>query len=229
MSIALTFIATGDYIAYVPGLIASARRHFARDHKIVFWCFSDSEPPRMSNVRWRRIQHEPWPGPTLHRYRHLATAIDSLASYDYVFHCDADARFVQTVNGQVLGNLVAVLHPGHADGKQLPHERREQSTACTDAGERRFYFAGGFQGGTSAAYLKAVVSLEEMVDIDESQGVTAVWHDESHWNRYLIDFPPDVILPRSFLACESLPTPETKFLSLLKPEIVIHGQSARTR
>ena len=33
---------------------------------------------------------------------------------------------------------------------------------------------------------------------DLDQGIIAVWHDESQWNRYCLDFNPDVILNPSY-------------------------------
>jgi hypothetical protein len=29
-------------------------------------------------------------------------------------------------------------------------------------------------------------------------GIVARWHDESHWNRYLIDHPPSLVLSPSY-------------------------------
>jgi hypothetical protein len=32
------------------------------------------------------------------------------------------------------------------------------------------------------------------INEDESNGVLATWHDESHWNRYLTIYPPTKVL-----------------------------------
>ena len=34
----------------------------------------------------------------------------------------------------------------------------------------------------------------ERIDVDDKNGVMAVWHDESHWNRQLKQFPPTLVL-----------------------------------
>ena len=45
--------------------------------------------------------------------------------------------------------------------------------------------------------------MEEMdaaIRDNEQRGITAVWHDESHWNRYLIDHPPTVELSPAYMS-----------------------------
>jgi len=216
MRIALTVIATGDYLGFIPGLLWSVRRYWTTD--VTCWVFGDREPPRAADVRWCRVEHEPWPGPTLHRYHHLAQAINSLACFDYVFHCDADLRFVQPVGDEVLGSLTATIHQGFAGRArdEFTYESRPQSAAWIAPGEGTAYYAGGFQGGSGDSYLAAVEELRRMIDLDDSAGLTARWHDESHWNSYLVRHPPDVVLPAGWLSCETKRRPESVALSLYK-------------
>jgi histo-blood group ABO system transferase len=37
-----------------------------------------------------------------------------------------------------------------------------------------------------------------LIDEDLEKGIIAVWHDESHWNRYCIDNTPTTILSPSY-------------------------------
>ncbi len=41
--IGLLVIATGKYISFVPSLIASADKHFCKDHKVTYFIFTDGE------------------------------------------------------------------------------------------------------------------------------------------------------------------------------------------
>lgn len=40
--------------------------------------------------------------------------------------------------------------------------------------------------------------MARWIDEDALNGVTAVWHDESHWNRYLVNHPPTLSLTPSY-------------------------------
>jgi hypothetical protein len=65
------------------------------------------------------------------------------------------------------------------------------------------YFCGGFQGGTSESFLEACRTMKQNIDIDDSNSVMAKWHDESHWNRYVINNPPSTILSQSYVYPEN--------------------------
>jgi histo-blood group ABO system transferase len=79
------------------------------------------------------------------------------------------------------------------------------------------YFAGGFNGGTSLEYLKMAKKISENIIDDFNRGFIAIWHDESHLNRYFIDNPPTKILNPSYCYPENWNIPfERKLLALDK-------------
>ena len=215
----LCVIATGAYGQFVPALLESARLHFLAEHDVSFLLLSDKEPAEGLVDKWVQVEHEPWPGPTLHRYRWMLRAEDWLSKADYIFYIDADCLFVDTVGTEILGNLTAVAHQGfinhHPDS--LPYERRPSSMAFVRWPEGVRYYAGGFQGGASRLYLDAMKTIDGWIEWDtQNAGRVAVWHDESHWNRFLINRPPDVSLPPTYLSCEAERLPGTKLLALDK-------------
>ncbi len=57
--------------------------------------------------------------------------------------------------------------------------------------------------------------LANNIDIDYSRGIIAVWHDESHMNRYFIDNSPTVILSPSYCYPENVNLSYTKRLLAL--------------
>jgi histo-blood group ABO system transferase len=69
------------------------------------------------------------------------------------------------------------------------------------------YFAGGFNGGTKEQYLKMAQKLATNIRLDYDKNIIAVWHDESHINRYFIDNPPTKILDPGYCYGESLKPP----------------------
>lgn len=69
--------------------------------------------------------------------------------------------------------------------------------------------------------------MDRAVAEDETNGLVAVWHDESHWNRYLLDHPPDVELPPSYCSPEGWPVDEpARILALRKDHAAIRGLDA---
>ncbi len=223
MRIALCVIATGKYGRFVRPLWESAQRFFLPGHEVRLFLFSDAPAPvACEHVA---VRHRPWPGPTLFRYHTLLEAANRLATFDYLYHCDADMEFVAPVGDEVLGPLVAVLHPGFA-GKppcEFTYERRPESQAYVPPGAGRHYYAGGFQGGRSGEYLAAARSIRQAIDDDLRQNLVALWHDESHWNRYGLDHPPAVVLPPTYCCPQSWPMPGRKLLALDKDHAEIRS------
>jgi histo-blood group ABO system transferase len=68
-----------------------------------------------------------------------------------------------------------------------------------------------------------MTAMREAIDDDLRRGVVAAWHDESHWNRYLVDHPADVVLPPEYCCPESWPLPGRKLLALEKDHAALRG------
>ncbi len=209
-------MATGKYVHFVPPLIQSAREHFCKEHQITYFVFTDGILEPASDVVQLYQTKVPWPYATMMRYHAYASYRDVFSQQDYLFACDADMLFVDTVGSEILGDRVATLHPGFI-GKRGSYETNPISTAYISDQEGEFYFAGGFYGGTVKEFLHIIDTNIHNIEIDLSRQYIAVWHDESHWNRYCIDCPPTLILYPAYLYPESwvLPYPR-KLLALDK-------------
>lgn len=143
-----------------------------------------------------------WPMPTLMRYHLFLKEEDALKDLDYLFYMDADMKVVEKVSDEILGDgLTAAPHPGYElQPKYIPpYEPNPQSTAyiprlgrlIEEGGKKRFmpfYAAGGFQGGKTKPFFKAMKVMRKNIDTDFNHGYTAIWNDESHWNKYLWEF-----------------------------------------
>ena len=75
------------------------------------------------------------------------------------------------------------------------------------------YFAGGFNGSKDE-YLKMSKELSSNIDKDFNNGIIAVWHDESHINRYFASNPPTAILDPGYCYGES-------FYALFIPDLTV--------
>jgi histo-blood group ABO system transferase len=77
------------------------------------------------------------------------------------------------------------------------------------------YFAGGFNGGSSIEFLKMCDKISTNIEKDLQNGYIAIWHDESHLNRYFLDNPPTKILDPGYCYPESWGLPFSKKLLAL--------------
>ncbi len=183
-----------------------------------------------------------WPAPTLMRYHLFLNEEEKLKDYDYIFYLDADMRVVSKVSDEILNDgLMAAEHPMYSLRREYipPYEPNPNSTAyinrpgkvIDENGKPRFkpyYYAGGFQGGTSKAFLEAMRTMKENIDKDFDKGYVAIWNDESHWNKYISDYKGElVVMSPSYVYPDSLvkeyyePTwgcsYEPKIITLTKP------------
>jgi histo-blood group ABO system transferase len=193
MKIGLMTIATGKaYQEYAYDLFESANSFFPEADQIVF---TDSPSAFRLKTNAIYVDEMGYPEATLFRYRTFLSKSWFLSSYDYLFYADADMQFVRPVENIIYSDLVATLHPGYYKQKGTP-ETRSISTACCP--DNRAYYCGGFQGGSAERYLEAARVMAANIEEDERNKVLAVWHDESHWNRYLRDVPPTQVLTPSY-------------------------------
>jgi histo-blood group ABO system transferase len=218
MKIGLLIIATNKYTQFLQPLIESADEFFLKGKDVTYFVFTNEEIDIDSerNVVKINVDHKEWPWMTLGRYKIFANNKDELSKMDYLYYSDADMRFVGDVGDEILSDRVATQHPGYYGTRGTP-ETNPNSLACVNLNEEMQYFAGGFNGGSSIEYLKMCKTISENIDTDYSKGIIAIWHDESHMNRYFIDNKPTKILNPSYCYGESMNIPfEKKLIALDK-------------
>jgi histo-blood group ABO system transferase len=196
-NIGLLIVATGRYIEFVAPLIESAEKHFCRNHNVTYFVFTDGQAPQAPNVVSIYQQRLGWPYDTMMRLPMYYQSRDYFKDMDYLFACDADMLFVDEVGDEILGDLVGTLHPGYV-GSKGTYEHRPISTAYIHPREGRCYYAGGFNGGKRDEFLKLTQTISENIKTDLDRDIIAVWHDESHLNRYYASNPPTITLTPSY-------------------------------
>jgi histo-blood group ABO system transferase len=201
--IGLLVIATNKYTQFVQPLISSADDFFLKNHDVTYFVFTNQDIDINSNrsVVKKNVEHKEWPWMTLGRYKIFSDNSEELSKMDYLYYCDADMRFVGDVGDEILEERVSTQHPGYVGLRGTP-ETNPLSLACVFEHEEMQYFAGGFNGGYSNEYLKMAKHISNNINIDYSKGLIAVWHDESHMNRYFIDNKPTKILDPSYCCNE---------------------------
>ena len=206
MKICILTIATNQYLQFVEKLYDDIEENFLNGHEINCLLFTDHEIEETSdNVRVHYIDHEPWPMPTLKRYNYFVKEKDFILDHDYCFYFDVDMRLDGKVGDEVLGDLVATRHGYQSfhDPSAQSFDRNSESLAYVAPDEETVtYYAGGFNGGRTKSFMEMADVISDRVNKDLEKGVVALWHDESHMNRYLIDNPPTLDLNPEYCYAE---------------------------
>lgn len=188
--IGILYICTGRYSSFWEGFYHSAQEFMFNGADLRFYVFTDNESLLRSyipNVMFIYSKAEPWPFPTLMRFR---TFLAQEAKYDvdYLLFCNANLRVTSSINiSDVFGDseLFATVHPGY-EGKitsSFPYELNSKSRAYTEI-RAPDYVCGGFNGGKKSAFLGLCSTLNDRIQKDLDEGIIAIWHDETHFNRY---------------------------------------------
>ena len=205
MKILILTIATNKYIQFVERLYDNIEEKFLNGHEIQGLLFTEHDVETSDNIKVSQIDHEPWPMPTLKRYNYFVKEKDYISQFDYCYYFDVDMGIVSEVGDEVLSDLVATMHPYQSfyPKEQRTYDRNPKSFAYVPPGEEgELYYAGGFNGGSTKRFLEMAEVLADRVNKDLENGVIALWHDESHMNRYLIDNPPSLSLTPTYCFAE---------------------------
>ncbi len=227
--VAVLIPATQRYTALIAPLLASFDGRFLTDCEVEPIVLTDL--PAKVPARTLFIEHHPWPGVAMRKYQYFCQYQKELSEFDYVFMCDADMRVVAPIGREILGELVATQHSGYFDkpAEAFPYERNPASTAFIANGAGTVYAQTAFFGGTTKAVLAMAADRNAAIEADNAQGLVAIWHDESHFNRYIYDHPAEVVLSPSYCFPEGSSYPfEPKILALDKDHDVIRSTGLQT-
>ena len=193
MKIGIIFIGTAKYRQFFEGYYEGIIKNFLPEHDKQFFVFTDNlnDPVfEKENVTKFEIQHQGWPYITLHRFKFILMAEKQLQKMDYIFFIDADLWCINSVHENEIplnSNLIGVQHPGFVEKiGTFETDTRSNSNIFDGLYDLRIYRQGCLWGGKFFAFLKMVRDLDEKIDEDSKKGIVAVWHDESHMNKYFL-------------------------------------------
>ena len=214
MKIGILYVCIGKYSIFWKAFYLSCEKNFITEAEKHYFVFTDSPEIAFEkeNKNITRIYQENlgWPDNTLMRFEMFSKIQKELSDFDYLFFFNADLICLEKINASDFlpgknENLVATLHPGYFDKqrKRFPYEKNESSTAFVTKSSGEHYFAGGLNGGRTDAFIAAILEMKASIDTDTKNGITAKWHDESHWNKYLISRTDVKILDPGYLYPEA--------------------------
>lgn len=197
MRIAILYICTGMYHIFFKDFYESCEKYFIPDAEKTYFVFSNhQELSEYDRVRFVHKECEGFPNDSLFRFRTFLTVESELEAFDYVFFFNSNMQFVAPVDKSVLpkendGYLCCL----DADYDKIyphpcfyPYERRKQSLAYVPRGLKQYrYYHGGVNGGRTKEYLGMCRTLKENIEKDYQNGIIALYHDESHINKFFTE------------------------------------------
>lgn len=189
-NICICFIGTDKYFNFFENYYETAKMNFLTDCKKTFLLFSDKEYESKNDIIYYKIKHKKWPFITLERFKIINLLKEEIKKHDWFVFVDADMIFNEKINYNDFFNeekqLFGVQHPGFIN-KIGTFEFNKNSLACVDfEDDLSTYWQGCLWGGKVENAIKMSEFLEEQIELDLKNNVIAVWHDESHMNKYFI-------------------------------------------
>ena len=230
--IGIVYICTGKYHIFWEGFYSSSQKHLLNEHEKQYYVFTDT-PMIVSGGNIRVIYKEPqgFPMDSLLRFEMFNGIRNELMQYDYILFFNSNMGFVSPVQEEILpdkftSGLAGVIHPGYFNKIPFwfPYERNPYSKAFIQHGQGRYrYFMGVFIGGKTASFLELSEKCAEWIREDLNNDIIAVYHDESHLNRYFLD--KEILeLDPGYAYPEGWDIPFTRKIIVLNK--VIHGGQA---
>jgi len=199
--IGLLVIATGKYDQFITQLIESADKFYFKDpnFEVTYFIFTDKEVSLNTSRNYKviSIEHRGFPYASMDRFKHFTNNSEELSKMDYLYYVDVDCKFVDHVSAETLGELVGVRHCGYFNGGGT-FEENKNSVFYIDPKKYKYYFGGGFSGGSAKSYLELSRWCYEMIERDLQNNIIPTWHDETALNRYFLDHEPETVLTPSY-------------------------------
>uniref|UniRef100_A0A3Q3IFA2 Globoside alpha-1,3-N-acetylgalactosaminyltransferase 1 (FORS blood group) n=1 Tax=Monopterus albus TaxID=43700 RepID=A0A3Q3IFA2_MONAL len=205
--VGLLALVVGTYGQFVQRFLSSAETYFLPGQMVTYYILTDNprslDPPIHLGPK-RHLMVIPiaeLPGWNRLAYRRMALLADAIkdqvsSEVDYIFCADIDQEFVAPVGKEILGDLVATLHPElyGMPRKAFPYENEEVSSACVEEDEGDYYYTSELYGGLVSEMHRLARACSLLILQDQANRVVARGLEESYLNRYLIDHRPTCVL-----------------------------------
>ena len=200
--VGILYICTGKYTVFWPDFYRTFREKFLPESDKTFFVFTDAPSiegdgaPDVHRIYQKALD---WPYSSLLRFKMFAGQAEALGKMDYLFFANANLVCRETVTEAEFlprpdrgERLLVVQQPGFWDKKPIfyTYDRNPKCRAYIPYNCGRDYVSGGLNGGTAAAFLAMSRELDRRTDADLADGQMALWHDESHLNRYIAEQDP---------------------------------------
>ncbi|WP_052466674.1 glycosyltransferase family protein [Beduini massiliensis] len=213
--IAILYIGIGKYSVMWDDFFESAEKYFLSDNKYEKNYFVFTDDPillnsNLSRVKFIEVNNFGWPGNTLYRFHMFDLINEDLKYYDFCYFFNANALFIKPLSEELIpregSDMIFAKHFRFEKSNplQFPLDRNKKSTAYVEWGdEGKDYIQACFFGAKTSRFLDITKTPKKNIEIDDSNGICALWHDESHLNKYIIN-KTYTIIDYTFVYPESL-------------------------
>lgn len=211
--------------AYLNTFLTSAEAFFMSGLPVTYYVFTDLPEmvPKIQLAPQRRLKvivvekHSRWQDISMMRMKTISETIKTDIRHHsrYVFCFDVDQEFKGRFGSEALGDSVALLH---AHFYKLPKERftydrNRQSRAYMETGD--FYYHAAIFGGVWENVKNLTDTCFMNIMEDKHNNVEAVWHDESHLNKYFWLYKPSKLLSPEYCWDETIADKSDIFVTRL--------------
>ncbi|XP_040180449.1 histo-blood group ABO system transferase-like isoform X2 [Rana temporaria] len=209
--VGITVFAMKKYTVFIKTFIETAEQFFMVGHKVNYYVFTDRAddisnftlPEGRQLVILEVPSYKQWQEVSMRRMEMIRDKANQrfYKEVDYLVCVDVDMRFSDFVGVEILSDVFGTIHPGfyNAQRGSFTYERRQKSTAYIPTDEGDFYYAGGYFGGTVEEVYKLTNFCHKAIMTDKHNSIEAIWHDESHLNKYFLYHKPTRILSPEYL------------------------------
>lgn len=210
LKIGIICVCTGKYSKFFEGFYSTCEKNFLPlESEKEYFVFTDNlQLSSQPNVHLIEKECKGFPMDALFRYDMILEHEQELARMDYIYSFNSNSEFLLPIGREVLpeseDQIVACVwprkHKKFSPACMYPYERNKKSRAYIspyDGRGKYYYHMGSFNGGHAHIYLSMAHTLADNIRYDWEQGIVAIFHDESHLNKYLRHHPCK-ILPREW-------------------------------
>ncbi|MEG2970667.1 MAG: family 6 glucosyltransferase [Akkermansia sp.] len=202
--IAILYIAVGRYISFFDDFYRTSKQYLLKECDVTYFVFTDDAMASYQDcpdIICIPTEKKGWPYDTLCRFETFLKAEEQLKEYDYIYFINANMIFTAPIGKEIFPTQeqrwTVLLHPGFykCSRKTFTYDENPQSCAYIPSDEGEYYFMGAFNGGIGKDYLELIRILDARTKEDLAKGIIALYHDESHLNRFMLDKSPLMLSP----------------------------------
>lgn len=177
-------------------------------HNVIFYIMVDNlsgvplvELGPLRTLKVFQVEKESrWQDISMMRMKTIGDLIESQIRHevDFLFCMDVDQVFESNYGVETLDESVAQLQAWFykANPDSFTYERNPESAAYIPYEEGDFYYHAAVFGGTPQRIYNLTRECYEGIRYDKEHNLEAIWHDESHLNKYyLLNKPTKLLSP----------------------------------